>query len=98
MTGVQTCALPILAKYVDLAHLPGRMRQWLVDHNVVYAEDLATIDLRALAEAPGLGKVALGKLFAAILEHDLHPDVEGLQEVIFRYGIKTKPDRNSYWS
>ena len=87
-----------LAKYVDLAHLPGRMRQWLVDHNVVYAEDLATIDLRALAEAPGLGKVALGKLFAAILEHDLHPDVEGLQEVIFRYGIKTKPDRNGYWS
>lgn len=30
-----------LAKFVDLADLPGRMRQWLVDHNVVYAEDVA---------------------------------------------------------
>jgi hypothetical protein len=87
-----------LAKYVDLATLPGRMRQYLVDHNVVYAEDLARMDVRALAEEPGLGKVALGKLFAAILEHDLYPDVKALQEVIFRYGIKTKPDRNGYWS
>lgn len=86
-----------LARYVDLAHLPGRMRQWLVDHNVVYAEDIAGIDLRLLAEAPGLGKVALGKLFAAILEHDLHPDIEALQEVIFRYGIPTKPNALGYW-
>ena len=85
-----------LAKFVDLADLPGRMRQWLVDHNVVYAEDVAGIDLRSLPEAPGLGKVALGKFFA-ILEHDLHPDVKALQEVIFRYGIKTKPNASGYW-
>ena len=57
-----------LAKFVDLADLPGRMRQWLVDHNVVYAEDVPGIDSRSLAEAPGLGKVALGKFLAAILE------------------------------
>jgi hypothetical protein len=87
-----------LAKYVDLADLPTRMRQWLVDHNVVYAEDVANIDLRALAEAPGVGKVTLGKFFAAILEHDLHPDAEALQEVIFRYGIKTKPNKYGHWS
>jgi hypothetical protein len=86
-----------LAKYLDLAGLPGRMRQWLVDHDVTYAEDVAQIDLRALAEEPGLGKVALGKFFAAILEHDLHPDAQALQEVIFRYGIKTKPNSRGYW-
>jgi len=87
-----------LAKFVDLSGLTSRMRQWLVEHNITYAEDLARIDLRALAEEPGLGKAALGPLFAAILEHDLHPDVEALQEVIFRYGIRTRPDRNGYWT
>ena len=87
-----------LAKYVNLAGLPGRMREWLIKQNVTYADDVAKIDLRALAEEPGLGKVALGKFFAAIMEHDLHPDANGLHEVILRYGIKTKPNSSGYWS
>lgn len=93
--GVRKKAL--LAKYVNLADLPGRMREWLIKHNVIYADDVARIDLRALAEEPGLGKVALGKFFAAILEHELHPDSEAMHEVILRYGIKTRPDANGYW-
>lgn len=87
-----------LAKFLDIASLPARLRQWLVAQGVVYAEDVAGIDLRNLAETPGVGKVALGKFFAALLEHDLYPDAEALQEVIFRYGIKTRPDARGYWS
>lgn len=87
-----------LIKFVNLSDLPARLRQWLSSEGIVYAEDVATIDVRQMAEVPGLGKVALGKFFAAILEHDLYPNGEALQEVIVQYGIKTRPDRNGLWS
>lgn len=87
-----------LAKYINLSDLPARLRQWLTAENIVYAEDVASIDVQKMAETPGLGKVALGKFFAAILEHDLYPNGQALQDVIVQYGIKTKPDSRGYWS
>ncbi len=87
-----------LAKYVNLADLPARLRQWLSQENVVYAEDVANIDVAKMAETPGLGKVALGKFFAAILEHDLYPNGQALQDVIVKYSIKTRPDSRGYWT
>lgn len=87
-----------LAKYIDLADLTPQMRQWLRENNVVYAEDIAGIDIRQLPLAPGLGKTSLGKFFGALLEHDLHPDGKALQDVILEYGIRTKPGRYGSWS
>lgn len=43
------------AKYVDVAALPKPMRDWLASNNIVYAEDVAAMDLAKLAETPGLG-------------------------------------------
>ena len=87
-----------LAKFVDIADLPAAIRRWLSDHNVIYAEDVATIDIREMADTPGLGKISLGKFFGALLEHDLYPDGRALQEVIVQRGIKTKPNRYGQWS
>lgn len=87
-----------LAKYIDLADLTPQMRQWLRDKNVIYAEDIANIDIRQMPGAPGLGKISLGKFFGALLEHDLYPDGKALQDVILQYGIRTKPGRYGAWS
>ena len=86
-----------LAKYIDLADMPSPLRRWLQSQNIIYAEDVASIDLRKVPEVQGLGKVSLGKFFAALLEHDLHPDSRTLQDVIVQYGIRTKPSRYGSW-
>lgn len=87
-----------LAKYVDLADLPANLRKWLQDHGIVYAEDVAKINVRDMPNTPGLGKIAIGKFFAAVLEHDLYPDAKALQEVIVQHSIRTKPNRYGSWS
>lgn len=87
-----------LAKYIPMADLPGPIRDWLVRNKITYADDVAKIDVRALAEEPGLGKISLGKFFGAIMEHDLYPDAAALQEVITKYSIRTRPNRYGHWS
>jgi hypothetical protein len=87
-----------LAKFVSLGELPKPMRQWLIDNGITYIDDVARIDLRALAEAPGVGKMSLGKFLGALLEHDLYPDAETLHEVISEYGLRTRPDQYGRWT
>lgn len=87
-----------LAKYINLSDLPARLRDWLNEQGIAYADDIRKIDVRKMAETPGLGKVALGKFFAALLEHDLYPDGKALQDVIVEYGIRTRPDGLGRWS
>ena len=80
-----------LVKYVDLTGLPKQMRDWLGAHKIVYAEDVAGVDLHALAETPGIGKDSLGRFMRQIIEHDLYPDAQVLNDVILKYRISSKP-------
>ncbi len=81
-----------LIKYVDVVNLPKPMREWLVRHNIVYAEDVPRIDLRELAETPGIGKDSLGRFIRQIMKHDLHPDSQALHEVVVNHRVSLTPD------
>lgn len=78
-------------KYVDVVNLPKAMREWLATNNIVYAEDVASIDLHALAETPGIGKDSLGRFIRPIVKHDLHPDGKALNEVSLKYRVSMTP-------
>ncbi|WNV03665.1 hypothetical protein RP726_14595 [Candidatus Methylospira mobilis] len=86
-----------LVKYVDINSLPKHMREWLTANSIMYAEDVAKIDLESMANTPGLGKTSLGKFLAQVLEHDLYPDGEKLQQVIVKHGLRVKADSRGYW-
>ena len=87
-----------LVKYVDLGSLPKRMRDWLNDHGIIYADDVNKIDLEELVNTPGIGKGSLSPFFAQIVENDLFDDAEALQKVVTEKGLKLI--RNSWgdWS
>jgi len=80
-----------LVKYVDLTGLPKQMRDWLSAHKIVYAEDVAGVDLHALAETPGIGRDSLGRFMRQVIEHDLYPDAQVLNDVMLKYRISSKP-------
>lgn len=80
-----------LVKYVDVTGLPKQMRDWLSTHKIVYAEDVAGVDLHALAETPGIGQDSLGRFMRQIIEHDLYPDAQVLNDVMLKYRISSKP-------
>lgn len=73
-----------LIKYVDLNHTAWRLRDWLSEHGVVYAEDVNKIDLEVIVNTPGIGKDSLSKFFAAVVKHDLYDDGQRLQEFLVR--------------
>lgn len=81
-----------LVKYVDVSGLPKPMRDWLAANNIVYAEDVAAIDLVQLAETPGLGQESLGQFLRQVLKHDLYPDAAAINNVMLQYRISTKPN------
>lgn len=81
-----------LVKYVDVVNLPKPMRDWLAANNIVYADDVADIDLHALAETPGIGKDSLGRFIRQVMSHDLYPDAKALNDVIMKHRISSKPD------
>lgn len=81
-----------LVKYVDLANLPKPMREWLNTNGIVYAEDVANINLSALAESPGIGRDSLGRFMRQIINHDLYPDAAAVNSVMLKYRLSTKPD------
>ncbi|MGH8729757.1 MAG: hypothetical protein ACREV9_16725 [Burkholderiales bacterium] len=81
-----------LVKFIDLTNLPKPMRDWLHANKIVYAEDVATIDLEGLAESPGIGEDSLGRFMRQIIKHDLYPDAESLNRVMLNYRISTRPD------
>jgi hypothetical protein len=56
--------------------------------NVVYAEDIARLNLDELVNTPGIGQESLRKFFMAVLEHDLYPNGEELQRVILEKRIR----------
>jgi len=80
-----------LVKYVDLTGLPKQMRDWLSAHKIIYAEDVAGVDLHALAETPGIGRDSLGRFMRQVIEHDLYPDTQVLNDVMLKYRISSKP-------
>jgi hypothetical protein len=82
----------LLIKYIDLAHLPPRMQKWLQLKGVVYAEDVADINLDELASADGIGKESLGQFLRQVVKHDLYPDAEALHATVTKYRISMKPD------
>ncbi len=90
-TPLGLCQKTPLTKYVDVVNLPKRMRDWLQENNIVYAEDIAKIDLRELAKTPGIGNESLGRFIRQIIQHDLYHDVEALNEVMLNHRISTKP-------
>lgn len=80
-----------LVKYVDVPSLPKQMRDWLSANKIVHAEDVAGIDLHALAETQGIGRDSLGRFMRQIIEHDLYPDAQILNDVMLKYRVSTKP-------
>lgn len=82
----------LLVKYVDIAGLPPYVRNWLNLNNIVYAEDIASIDISALAETAGIGRDSLGRFLRQIVKHDLYPNSEALNAAIHKYRISMKPD------
>lgn len=80
-----------LIKYVDLTLLPWRMRQYLRDHGVVYAEDVNKINLNDLRETKGIGKTSLGYFFSAVLRHNLYTDTIALQQFLLHKGVSVQP-------
>jgi hypothetical protein len=85
-----------LVKYVDVNSLPKRMRDWLQENGISYAEDVNNIDLEALANTEGLGQTSLGKFLSQVLQHDLYDDAEKLQAVVLKHGIKLR-DFHGNW-
>jgi hypothetical protein len=77
-----------LIKYIDINRLPKPIREWLHAKKIIYAEDVARIDLDELVAAPGIGQESLRKFFAKVLEHDLYPDGEKLQRVILEKRLR----------
>ncbi len=80
-----------IVKHIDVVNLPKPMREWLERNNIVYAEDVAAIDLHALAETPGIGEESLGRFIRQVMKHDLHPDGKALNEVVVKHRISTSP-------
>ena len=80
-----------LAKYVDMGNLTSNMRRWLQDNDIIYADDVARIDIRKLPGTPGLGQDSISRFLAAILEHDLHPDAKAIQEIIVKHNYRLRP-------
>lgn len=77
-----------LIKFMNVSRLPKPIREWLASKNVIYAEDIARLDLNELVNTPGIGRESLRKFFMAVLEHDLYPNGEELQRVILERRIK----------
>lgn len=86
-----------LVKYVDVNDLPIRMREWLREHGIAYAEDVNRINLQELANTPGLGRTALGKFLSKVVEHDLFDDADALQRVIIEHRIRLQRDSIGRW-
>lgn len=76
-----------LIKYVDLNHTAWRLRKWLSEHGVIYAEDVNKIDLEAIANTPGIGKDSLSRFFSEVVQHDLYDDGQKLQDFLVRNRI-----------
>lgn len=81
-----------LLKYVDVALLPSQMQHWLRANNIVYVEDVASIDLERLANSEGIGKESLGQFLRQVVKHDLYPDVQALNAVVLRHRVSMTPD------
>jgi len=81
-----------LLKYVDIALLTSQMQHWLRINDVVYAEDVAAIDLEKLANSDGIGKESLGQFLRQVVKHDLYPDAQALNAVVLRHRVSMKPD------
>lgn len=77
-----------LVKYIDVNNLPKKMRDWLQENGITYAEDVNKIDLDAMANTQGLGQTSLGKFLSQVLQHDLYDDANKLQKVILEHGIR----------
>jgi len=86
-----------LIKYVDISELPKKIRDWLTERNITYAEDVNKIDLVEIVITPGIGKISLGKFLAQVVENDLYSDAAKLQTVVVENGIKLKPDARGNW-
>lgn len=81
-----------LVKYIDISGLTWQMRQWLKENNVVYADDINDIDMEKLINTKGIGKTALRKFLASVVEHDLYKNGEELQRIIVANGIRLRSD------
>ena len=86
-----------LVKYVNIPDLPWQMREWLQKNNIVYADDVNAINLEELVNTDGIGKTALGKFLASVVENDLYDDAPELQRIIVEYGIRLTPDFLGRW-
>lgn len=85
-----------LVKYVDVNNLPKKMREWLHENGINYAEDVNRIDLEQMASTNGLGETSLGRFLSQVVQHDLYDDAEKLQSVVLKHGIKLR-DWNGNW-
>lgn len=86
-----------LIKYIDVNNLPRKMREWLVENGILYAEDINKIDMAALANAPGIGQESLGRFLSQVLQHDLYDDAKELQKVVLDHRIRLKDYRGRWY-
>lgn len=86
-----------LIKYINVAQLPGPMRDYIREKKIIYAEEINDLDLQEMKNRNGLGRISLGDFFSQVLEHDLYQDVEKLQEFIIENGISIKSVRRRYY-
>ncbi|MDH4099656.1 MAG: hypothetical protein OEV28_03690 [Nitrospirota bacterium] len=86
-----------LVKFIDINSLPRHMREWLTANGIMYAEDVAKIDLEIMANTPGLGKRSLESFITPVLEHGLYPDGEKLLQFIVKYRLHVTRNVRGYW-
>lgn len=77
-----------LVKYVDISSLPKKMREWLNDKGIIYADDVNKIDLDELINTPGIGIGSISPFIAQIIAHDLFYDSEKLHRIVLEKRLK----------
>jgi hypothetical protein len=85
-----------LTKICDMSSFPARLRNWFIDHSIVYVSDITTDTLNALAETPGIGRQSLSVICTVLMQKDLFEDIEWLHTFVLKHGIDVTGSRRYY--
>ncbi len=72
--------------------LRQRVRQAISGEAILYADQLADLDLEKIRTKYGLGHKTLSQFVRLILKHDCYTDMNKLNEFIMKYSLETEPD------
>ncbi|MFZ2643208.1 MAG: hypothetical protein WA117_19605 [Verrucomicrobiia bacterium] len=81
---------------LDAGSLYGRVREVLSGEAILYADQLAELDLEHIKKKYGLGQKTFSQLVRILMKYDAFKDVRKLNELILKYKLNTAKEPYGY--